>query len=120
MVWRSCRCRYAAEVDNLQVGAVYSGSGNAILIVLTQSISCTSSALSFSVPVGFSWSQGSSTATWTSQSYPNVSYANAYIDGSSYTAGIIEAGFTISSSSEIRVNQSTSYVTGTQSSYYNH
>lgn len=106
----------AIEAGSIQIGAVYSGGGNAELIVLSQNIICSSTALSFSVPFGFSFGFDSTSAAWTSAPYTNVSVAQAYINGSVYTTSAVEAEIQIQSSSEIRVNPYTSYVTGVQNS----
>ena len=99
------------EAKNLQVGAVYSGPGNAELIVLAQTISTGSTALSFSAPPGFSIGPDSRSATWTSAPYPDVSFAEAYIPGSAISSGAMEAYTSLVSTSEIRANPYTSYVT---------
>ena len=99
------------EAKNLQVGTVYSGPGNAELIVLAQTISTGSTALSFSAPPGFSIGPDSRSATWTSAPYPDVSFAEAYISGSAISSGAMEAYTSIVSTSEIRANPYTSYVT---------
>ncbi len=106
----------AVEADSIQVGAVYSGGGNAELIVLSQNVVCSSTAISFSVPLGFSFGFDSTSASWTSAPYTNVSVAQAYMNGSIYTTSTIEAVIEITSTSEIRVNPYTSYVTGVESS----
>lgn len=99
------------EAKNLQVGAVYSGPGNAELIVLAQTISTGSTALSFSAPPGFSIGPDSRSATWTSAPCPDVSFAEAYISGSAISSGAMEAYTSLVSTSEIRANPYTSYVT---------
>lgn len=99
------------EAKNLQVGAVYSGPGNAELIVLAQTISTSTAALSFSAPLGFSMGPDFCSATWTSAPYPDVSFAEAYISGSAISVGLLEAYTSIVSTSEIRANPYTSYVT---------
>ena len=106
----------AVEADSIQVGADYSGGGNAELIVVRQNVVCSCTTNYFSVPLGFSFGFDSTSASWTSAPYTNVSVAQAYMNGSIDTTSTIEAVIEITSTSEIRVNQYTAYVTGVESS----